>query len=101
MKVEITPSAACDLDDIGDRIAQRNPKRAATYVREIRDKALLLVDFPHSGAPRPAWGADVRVAIHGNYLIVYRVRGEVVQVLRVVHGARDLEALFARQPLPQ
>lgn len=100
MKVEITPSAARDLEEIADRIAQGNPKRALTYVREIQDKAARLVDFPHSGAPRPAWGADVRIAIHGNYLIVYRVRPEIVQILRVVHGARDLEALFVRQPLP-
>jgi plasmid stabilization system protein ParE len=37
--------------------------------------------------------------VHGNYLIIYRVRDEAVQILRVVHGARDLDALFEEEPL--
>ena len=38
--------------------------------------------------------------MHGNYVIVHRVRDEAVQILRVVHGARDLDALFEDEPLP-
>jgi hypothetical protein len=32
---------------------------------------------------------------------VYRVRDEGVQILRIVHGARDLDALFESEPLPE
>lgn len=88
------------MEEIGDRIALCNPRRAVTYIREIRTKAFGIGDFPHSGAPRPQWGANIRIVIHGKYLIIHRVRGDTVQVLRVVHGARDLEALFSREPLP-
>ena len=42
-----------------------------------------------------------RIAVHGKYLIIYRVRNEIVQILRVVHGARDLDALFEKEPLPE
>ena len=38
--------------------------------------------------------------MHGNYVIVHRVRDEMVQILRVVHGARDLDVLFEEEPLP-
>lgn len=98
MKVEFTRLAEQDLEDIGDRIALRNPPRAVTYVEEIRRKALNLADFPNSGTLRPAWGEGVRMDVHGRYLIIYRVRTDAVQVLRVVHGARDLDALLMGKP---
>ncbi len=43
----------------------------------------------------------MRIAVHGRYVIVYRVRDETVQVLRIVHGARDLDALFEEEPLTE
>jgi toxin ParE1/3/4 len=74
--------------------------RAVTYVGELRERARRIGEFPHAGPPRPQWGEGIRIAVHGNYLIIYRVRDETVQVLRVLHGARDLDALFEAEPLP-
>jgi|SRR5262245_36013299 toxin ParE1/3/4 len=101
MKVRLTPEAKADLEDIGDRIAERNPARAVTYVRELRERAFRIGEFPHAGPPRPRWGENIRIAVHGKYLIIYRVRDETVQILRVLHGARDLDALFETEPLPE
>ena len=98
--VRISAAARVDLLDIALRIAEHSPDRAFTYVDEIEAKAHRIGDFPHAGPPRFHWGADVRIAIHGPYLLVYRVRDETVQVLRVVHGARNLDALFVAEPLP-
>jgi toxin ParE1/3/4 len=99
MNVRLTPQAEADLEEIGDRIAERNPARAVTYIRELRQRTARIGEFPHAGAPRPQWGEGIRINVHGKYLIVYRVREEIVQVLRVVHGARDLDALFEKEPL--
>jgi toxin ParE1/3/4 len=101
MKVRLTPDAEADLEGIGDRIAERNATRAVTYVRELRERCHRIGEFPHAGPPRPQWGEGIRIALHGRYVVVYRVRDETVQVLRVVHGARDLDALFEEEPLPQ
>ncbi len=101
MKARLTPQAENDLEEIGDRIALRNPARAVSFVRELRERANRIAEFPHAGPPRPFWGDDIRIAIHGKYLIVYRVRDATVQVLRIVHGARDLDALFEREPPPE
>jgi len=101
MKVRLTPEAEADLEGIGDKIAERNAARAVTYVRELQERCLRIAEFPHAGPPRPQRGEGIRIAIHGKYVIVYRVRDETVQVLRVVHGARDLDALFADEPLPK
>ena len=99
MKVRLTPGAEADLEGIGDRIAERSPTRAVSYVRELRTRCLHIGEFPHAGPPRPRWGEGIRIAVYGKYLIVYRVREEVVQIHRVVHGSRDLDALFAEEPL--
>ena len=30
-----------------------------------------------------------------NYVAFYRIRNEVVEIVRIIHGARDLSAIFA------
>lgn len=76
MKARLTPQAEDDLEEIGDRIALRNPARAVSFVRELRERAKRIAEFPNAGPPRPLWGEGIRIAIHGKYLIVYRVRDE-------------------------
>ena len=101
MQVGFTPGAFADLRAIALHIAEHNPARALSYVDEIEARCRRIAEFPHAGAPRPEWGDGFRIAVHGYYLIVYRVRGAAVQILRVIHGARDLDALFEREPLPE
>jgi toxin ParE1/3/4 len=45
MKVLLTPEAEADLEGIGDRIAEGNPGRAVTYVRELRERASRIGGF--------------------------------------------------------
>jgi toxin ParE1/3/4 len=99
VKVQFTTAADADLEAVGDRIAELSPLRAVSFVRELRRRAEQIQLFPRAGAPRPQWGADVRIVVHGKYVIVHRSRDETVQILRIVHGARDLDALFAEEPL--
>lgn len=53
-----------------------------------------LGDWPELGRPRPELRAGLRSLSIGNYLIFYRVRADAVEVLRVLHGRRDVDALF-------
>jgi toxin ParE1/3/4 len=64
MKVLLTPEAEGDLEGIGDRIAEGNPARAATYVRELRERATRIGVFPHAGPPRPKWGEGIRIVVY-------------------------------------
>ncbi|MBY8828691.1 type II toxin-antitoxin system RelE/ParE family toxin [Hephaestia mangrovi] len=41
----------------------------------------------------PRFGARARRRVHGNYLIVYDVEPDVVTIIAVVHGARDIDEL--------
>ncbi|HEY2256499.1 MAG TPA: type II toxin-antitoxin system RelE/ParE family toxin [Variovorax sp.] len=95
MKVAFTDEAQRDLIEIGDRIACDSPRRALTFVAELRAASAGLANNPlrFQLVDRHEDG-DVRRRPHGNYLIFYRVRGDTVEVLRVLHGARDYEALL-------
>ena len=101
MKLELTSEAEADMEGIGDRIAVHSPMRAASYVKELRQRCSKILILPHAGAPRPQWGEGIRIVIHGKYLIVHRVRDDTVQILRVVHGSRDLDRLFETEPLEE
>lgn len=93
-RVEIKQEAEADLRGIARYIAQDNPPRALTYVRELRTKIISLGESPMIHPARTEWGEGIRSALHGKYVIIFRVVGDFVTVLRVIHGARDIDSLF-------
>ena len=98
MIVEVTAEAERDLEEIGDWIARDNPKRALTFVRELRTACLGLGDFPKRFSLVPRYEAHgIRHCVHGNYLIFYRVGQARVVVIHVRHGAMDYAALLFDQ----
>lgn len=89
MRVTFSPMARNDLREIARYIAQDAPGRARTFTLELQQKALRLDDNPRSGATRYELGRGVRFLSHGNYNIYYRI-GENVEILRILHGARQV-----------
>ncbi len=90
MKVRLTAEAERDLETIGDWIARDDPRRALSFVGELRDACLGIADFPARFPLVPRYEAQgVRHRVHGNYLIFYRVEAEEVVVIHVLHGAMD------------
>jgi toxin ParE1/3/4 len=94
MRCEFTPLAEADLEAIGDYIAHDNPRRALTFVRELRQRCERIAEMPRAAPVRPELGAGVRVVVFGRYLICYAERGDDVVIERIVHGARSLRNLF-------
>ena len=89
--------AAADLEDIWFYIAKESGSAefANRLIDSITDRFLLLASYPYAGRARADdLGPGRRSFPVGEYVIVYRIRGEDVLILRVVHGHRDLEALF-------
>ena len=93
IQIEITRPAQIDLDEIWTTIAQIDFLRADRYVTKLEAKISGLSTFPERGPDRSDIFPNVRVLIEGQYLIFYRFDGRVVVVMRVVHGARDLDDL--------
>jgi plasmid stabilization system protein ParE len=95
MIVRIAASAIRDLEEIGDYIAQDNPERALSFVRELRDACLGLASMPAAFPLVPRYEhLDVRFRVHRNYLIFYKVEIKQVVVVRILHGARNYAALL-------
>jgi toxin ParE1/3/4 len=94
-RIAYTEAARDDLREIGEYISQDNPKRALSYVRELREHCRRIAGKPRQHRPREEFGAGVRGAVHGSYLILYTHRDDgLVVIERVVHGARDLDELL-------
>jgi len=89
-----SPLAASDLEEIGDYIAQENPRRAITFVREIRERCQKIVFFPEAAQLHPEYGEGVRMIPHGRYLIFYTVQLGQVRIERILSGFRNLPDIF-------
>ena len=85
-KLRWTRRALTRLDDIAAFIARDNPVRAASFVRELRDKLEVLRE-QQIGRPGRVYGPR-ELVLHKHYIAVYRVQGDEVQVLTVLHTAQ-------------
>lgn len=93
--VVISSAARIDLDDIWFHIATDSPANADRFLDRLADVATgTLAVAPLSGREREELGDGLRSLPVENYLIFYRVRDGAVEVLRILHGARDLGAIF-------
>lgn len=83
-----------DLLEILEYIAKDNPQAAVTFVKKLEDKCFDLARNPDMGFLRDELTPGLRVWPVGNYLIFYRPVTDGIDVIRVIHGARDLDKLF-------
>lgn len=93
-KFRLTPEVDSDLEDIADYIIRDNPERALSFVDEVVAKFRVIGERPESfplveGMPWP-----LRSALHGNYRILFEIIDDLPHILRVIHGARDIDSLF-------
>jgi toxin ParE1/3/4 len=88
------PAAEADIDDIYLHIALDNVAAADRVVLRILSAEQRLLVFPEIGQARPDLLPGLRHWPVGNYLIFYRITDETLEIVRVVHGARDLPVLF-------
>lgn len=90
MIVRWTPRAEAALLRIVRYIGDVNPKAAAALMREMIDKTSMLADFPYIG--RAGFHPDTReLVVHRNYLIVYQVWSDRVEIVQVWHAAQQRE----------
>jgi toxin ParE1/3/4 len=86
MRVVWTARALRDLASLRAYIGQDNPSAADRQVERILAAAARLAEFPETGRPGRRAGTRELVVSRTPYLMPYRVRGEIVEVLRVLHG---------------
>jgi toxin ParE1/3/4 len=99
-RYRLSPEAARDLEDIKLYLVEQAGPTVARYVlRRLRQAMMFLAATPGVGHKRSdLTDEDVRFWSVFSYLIVYIPHMRPIGIARVLHGARDLEALFARMP---
>jgi plasmid stabilization system protein ParE len=90
-RLEWTDPAVTDLENIQDYLARDSPEYADSVVERLIFLVERLRSFPHSGRVVPeASDLKVRELIVSTHRIMYRLRKDKVQILAVVHSARNL-----------
>jgi plasmid stabilization system protein ParE len=90
MDVVVTEAAEADLERIGDWIAADNPARAVTFVVELRACCEQLAHSPRAYSIVSQFGrTGIRRRSYHDYLVFYRIRGNRIEILHILHGAQD------------
>jgi len=82
--------AELDLEEIADYIARDNPRRAVSFIGEIRVRCQNMVDFPEAAPLREEFGTGIRIVAFRRYLIFYTLHPDKVRIERVLSGFRQL-----------
>jgi plasmid stabilization system protein ParE len=95
---QFTPQASEDLLDIWSFIARDNPEAADRVEAAVYRACDLLADSPLAGRMRKDITAfPLRFWVvhpYSNYLIVYDPEKQPLQIIRILHGARDLAGVL-------
>jgi toxin ParE1/3/4 len=93
MTYRLSPQAKSELEAIGDYIAEDSPANAERFIDRLTEKFFALGRNPRIGRARPELRSDLRSFPYGAYLILYRIIDGGVEIVRVVHAARNLDDL--------
>ena len=89
-----TSRAHLDLVEIALHIAKENPAAADRWLDGFDEKCKALAHMPELGRKRPDLAPGLRGLPMGSYVIFYRLIPDGIQVVRVLHGARDIPTLL-------
>jgi toxin ParE1/3/4 len=86
-----TPRAEADLEEITDSFAERNPDAGIRLLDAITARCRQLANQPRQGRRRDDLSPGVRSVVVRGSVIFYRPGASGVEILRVLHGARDMK----------
>jgi toxin ParE1/3/4 len=90
----ISPRASGDLTEIWSYIADDSAGNADAFIDKLYETMQLLSRQPGSGRHREELASGIQSFPFGRYIIFYRAVTGGVEIVRVLHGARDIENIF-------
>jgi toxin ParE1/3/4 len=96
-QVQRTPQAESDLAEIIEYLQRNNPSAAEQYAKAFAEKGQALSRFPEIGRSRPEIAPELRSTLVKPFVIFYRIKDDVVQILRILHGKRDLRRILQEE----
>lgn len=96
----LTPAADDDLDEIWQYVCHSSgDTRADALEADLHAAMQRLGDSPNLGHMRHDLASDsLRVWTVHKILIIYRPDTQPIQIIRVLHGARDVQAIMTGHP---
>lgn len=94
MQLIISPRAKNDMFALWDYIATDNVQAADDVLWLIQEKLRMILDMPKIGQVRPELNGTIRMVMVKNYLIFYQELTDAIDIIRVLHGAREWTALL-------
>jgi toxin ParE1/3/4 len=97
----LRPRALTDLAEIWAYIARQSAEgsadRADAFVDLVDSKFQALSRRPGLGRRRPELNSDIRSLAVGRYVVFYLPLSRGIEVVRVLHGSRDIESIFENE----
>lgn len=94
MSFRLLPQAEHDLQEIADYIALDDPRAADKQLHRFAASFRRLGEFPELGTAHDDVRPGMRLLPVGPYLILYRIAEKGVEIVRVIHGAREWQELL-------
>lgn len=101
MRIFIRPRALADLDDAAEYLGQENPAVAARFLMATEETFCQILDTPGLGSVRDYLNPKLKemrcwhIRGFGKWLIFYRPTDDGIDIVRILHGARDLAPLLS------
>ncbi len=97
MKLRINPLVVEDLKGIKEYIAEDNENMAIKTIQDIYFSFEQIQEFPYLGSDlskRVSFRTDYKYMICGNYVVLYKIRKETVEIYRIVNRYQDITQIF-------
>lgn len=89
-----SPRARNDFEDILKYIGKSDPESALEFVNRLESICKRIARLPGLGRKRDDLGPGIRAFPVDRYIIFYKALDFEVEIVRVLHGARDIESVF-------
>ena len=91
-KIRWSPKAASNFEEICEYIAKDSEVYATLFAKKINAAVKSIPQFPKAGRIVPEYGDEnIREKIYENYRIIYRIKGEIVEIAAISHSSKPLK----------
>jgi toxin ParE1/3/4 len=94
LRVLWTTRASAQLEAAYDFVSEENVSAAEKQLDMIKQPVEQLANFPEMGRPGRVYGTRELVIQSTPYIVAYRLKGSVVEILALLHGARRWPTQF-------
>lgn len=101
LAIHLYPKAQQDIESIVDYLKQENPQAAQNFIQHLQNSLETLSLFPKLGHLRDYQHPTLKqirmlpIKHFSSYLIFYQPNETTLQVVRIIHGSRDIAQLFS------